>query len=412
MTQQSLSNRQARRIALRAQGFLPQLRSLKRADRRHLDRIFEQVSLLQIDSVNVLDRAHYLTLFARLGAYDRGLIDKAVHHIFRNPLEERKKGYFEYWGHEASILPVELYPALRWRMERASQGGGIWRGIARFAQEKPETIEMVYQEIARHGPCPVGQLEKRGSRSGPWWGWNDTKIALEYLFWCGRITSAGRNTFTRYYDLPERVLPQTILQRPAMNEAEAHRHLMALAAKSHGVGSEKCLRDYFRLGSGEARTALRELVEEGIVETTEIEGWSTPTYRHRDASLPARATCQALLAPFDSLVWERGRAEALFNFRYRIEIYVPKEKRQFGYYVLPFLLGDQLVARLDLKANRQEGILEVFASHGEDQIDRDKVSASLADELCMMAPWHGLEDIRIHPNGNLSEALHQAMAKQ
>jgi len=405
MTRQSLSKRQARRIALRAQGFLPQPRGLKRPDRRHLAHIFEHISLLQIDSVNVLDRAHYLTLFARLGAYDRALIDKAVHDVLRRPSEVRKKDYFEYWGHEASILPVALYPALVWRMKGAEQGIGIWRGIARFARENPQIIEAVYQEIARHGPCPVGQLEKRGSRSGPWWGWNDTKIALEYLFWCGRITSAGRDKFTRYYDLPERVLPQSVMDQPAMGSAEAHRHLMALAAKSHGVGSERCLRDYFRLGTQEARQALSELVEEGIVEPVEIEGWSAPAYRHREASLPARAPCQALLAPFDSLIWERDRAEALFDFRYRIEIYVPKEKRQFGYYVLPFLLGDRLVARLDLKANRQEGILEVFAAHGEARIDREKTCSALASELGMMARWLGLADIRLHDRGDLSQDL-------
>ena len=406
MTNQGLSNRQARRIALKAQGFLPQMRGLKRADRRHLDAIFAQIGLLQIDSVNVLDRAHYLTLFARLGCYDRALIDTAAHGVTSG---RQQKDYFEYWGHEASILPVSLYPALKWRMERASRHQGLWGGISRYAKENPDVIETVYKEIAARGPVAVSDMEKRGTRSGPWWGWNDTKIALEFLFWCGRITSAGRQRFTRIYDLPERVLPAEILNQPAMDARQAHRHLMEIGARCHGVGSEKCFRDYFRLSPAEARIALQELIEEGILEPVEVEGWKAQAYLHRDAVLPSRASCQALLAPFDSLIWMRDRAEHLFDFHYRIEIYVPKEKRQFGYYVLPFLMGDRLVARLDLKANRAEGILEVFAAHGEPRIDAAKVCTALADELSRMAAWLGLADIRMHERGDLGASLKCAL---
>ncbi|WP_319530095.1 DNA glycosylase AlkZ-like family protein [uncultured Cohaesibacter sp.] len=406
MTLQSLNQRQARRIALKSQGFLPQLRSVKRHDRRHLETVFGQVGLLQIDSVNVLDRAHYLTLFARLGAYDRTLIDRSAHAVGRQgALDDKRKRYFEYWAHEASILPAELYPALRWRMDRAARHEGLWGNVARFARENPDRVEEIYRDIEARGPVCVSDLEKRGKRAGSWWGWDDSKLALEFLFWSGRITSAGRKAFTRYYDLPERVLPEAALSAPALSSFEAHRLLMDIGARCHGIGTEKCFRDYFRLATGDARPAFEALIEDGVLEPVEVEGWSAKTYKHRDAELPARATCQALLAPFDSLIWQRERAESLFGFRYRIEIYVPKEKRQHGYYVLPFLMGDQLVARLDLKANRQEGVLEVFAAHGEERIDRGKVATALASELRLMAGWMGLQSIRVHEAGDLAAEL-------
>ncbi|SNY92531.1 hypothetical protein SAMN04515647_2803 [Cohaesibacter sp. ES.047] len=409
MTLQSLSQRQARRIALKAQGFLPQLRGVKRHDRRHLEATFEHVGLLQVDSVNVLDRAHYLTLFARLGAYDRSLIDRAAHMV-AHPVSKKRKAFFEYWGHEASILPASLYPAMQWRMERAARHEGLWGNISRFAKENPKEVERVFREIEARGPVCVSDLEKRGARSGPWWGWDDSKLALEYLFWSGRITSAGRKAFTRYYDLPERVLPEDSFARPALEPFAAHKLLMEIGARCHGVGTEKCFRDYFRLSPSDARPALQALIEEGTLEPVEVEGWKATVYKHKDAQLPSRATCQALLAPFDSLIWLRDRAESLFNFRYRIEIYVPKEKRQYGYYVLPFLMGDQLVARLDLKANRQDGVLEVFAAHGEPTIDKGKVSAALAGELALMAGWMELDGIRVHSSGDLAAALFSEVA--
>ena len=408
MTDQSLSKAQARRIALKAQGFLPQRRGLKRIDKRHLGAVFKHVSLLQIDSVNVLDRAHYLTLFARFGAYDKARIDQLTHKVSHHGAP---KDYFEYWGHEASLLPTRLFPALAWRMDRARRHEGVWGKLSRLAREKPELVEAVYKEVVDRGPLCVSDLEKRESRSGSWWGWNESKIALEFLFWCGRISAAGRDKFTRYYDLPERVIPAEILNTPPLSEADAHRQLMELAARSHGVGTEKCLKDYFRLSTAEARNALHGLTEDGIVEEVSVEGWNGPVYLHKEASLPARANCRALLAPFDSLIWYRDRVEALFDFHYRIEIYVPKEKRQFGYYVLPFLMGDRLVARLDLKANRQEAILEVFASHGEANIDKGKVAAALSEELATMASWMGLDAIRIGERGDLAGHLSEAIAK-
>ena len=404
MTLQSLSNRQARRIALKAQGFLPQHRGLKRADRRHLDAIFNAIGLLQIDSVNVLDRAHYLTLFARLGNYDRALIDRAAHAV--TPAA-KQKDYFEYWGHEASILPVSLYPALKWRMDQAARHEGLWKGISRFALENPDRVEAIYREIETRGPIAVGALEKERKGKGAWWGWSDTKIALEFLFWSGRITSAGRQNFARLYDIPERVLPVDILSQAPLSAADAKRQLIEIGARSHGMGTEACFRDYFRLSAADGKRAVAELVEMGVLQPVEVEGFKTQAYLHKDAILPSRATCQALLAPFDSLIFMRDRALNLFEFHYRIEIYVPKEKRVHGYYVLPFLMGDRLVARLDLKANRQEGILEVFAAHGEAKIDIGKVSVALAYEVRLMAEWLGLSDIRIHQFGDLSQPLEQ-----
>ncbi|WP_350334912.1 winged helix-turn-helix domain-containing protein [Coralliovum pocilloporae] len=395
----TLSNRQARRIALAAQGFLPQRRSLKRFDRRHLDDVFKHTGLLQIDSVNVIDRAHYLTLFARLGAYDKSLIDKAAH------IPGKRDHYFEYWGHEASILPVELQPLLRWRMERARNFRGLWRGIADFVKENPHKLKAVLDELRDNGPSGVSNIGKDEQRTSPWWGWHDTKIALEFLFWTGDITSAGRHNFERIYDLPERALPSDILNTPTPDEPEAHRALMTIAARCHGVGTEKDLRDYFRLDAVDGKRACQELVEEGTLVPVHVEGWSHHAYLYKDARVPARARCRALLAPFDSLIWERSRTERLFNFFYRLEIYTPEPKRQYGYYVLPFLLNDSLVARTDLKANRQDSILEVRATHSEKGIDQSVVVPALAEELSLMASWLGLDAIRIHEKGDLSTAL-------
>lgn len=398
-TDQTLTNRQARRIALAAQGFLPQKRSLKRHDRRHLDQVFDHVGVLQIDSVNVIDRAHYLTLFARLGAYDKALVDKAAHK------PGPRDAYFEYWGHEASILPVDLQPLLRWRMERARNYQGLWRGIANFARNNPSKLKAVLHELRDKGPSGVSEVGKNEKRTAPWWGWHDTKIALEFLFWTGAITSAGRRKFERIYDLPDRVLPSHILNAPTPSEADAQRALMARAAECHGVGTEKDFRDYFRLDAKDGKRACAELVEDGKLIPVSVEGWTHQAYLHKTARLPSRATCRALLAPFDSLIWERSRTERLFTFSYRLEIYTPAPKRRYGYYVLPFLLNDKLVARVDLKANRQTGTLEVRATHGEPGITKDAVLPALDEELRLMAEWLGLTRLDVHANGDLARDL-------
>lgn len=410
-TSQTLTLKQARRIALAAQGFLPQAGGIKRYGIKrhgpqHFDKVLERIGVLQLDSVNVLDRAHYLTLHARLGGYDKAKADACFHDLVGD-----QKRYFEYWGHEASLIPVSLYPALRWRMERAANFQGVWRGIARVGREKKELVEAVFNEIAERGPLAVRELETNETRKGDWWGWSDSKIALEFLFWSGRITSAGRVGFHRYYDIPERVIPRDILDQPALDEAEAHRVLMEAGARCHGVGTEKDFRDYFRLDAKTAKLAMAELIEEGILEPVSIDGWNSPTYLHRDAVVPTRANCQTLLAPFDSLIWHRDRTKQLFGCHYRIEIYVPKEKRQFGYYVLPYLQGDQITARIDLKANRQDRKLEVRAAHLEAGAKAEKVLGQLGPELIAMAEWQGLDAVVLTSDakGDLVPELRQAL---
>jgi uncharacterized protein YcaQ len=402
--QNSLSLKQARRIALAAQGFLPQTggvkrHSLRRHSDRHFDQIMERIAPLQLDSVNVLDRAHYLTLFARLGTYDKQKADKIFHTPKHNP-----RRYFEYWGHEASLMPMDLYPAFQWRMERAQRGEGVWRSLRRFAREKHDVIEAVYSLIEKEGPLSSSQVRQilepdRPRKSGGWWGWSGTKLAVEYLFWCGRIASAGREKFQRYYDVPERVIPTDILNIPALNEQEACVRLMELSAKAHGVGTEKDFRDYFRLDAKQSKLAMETLLEEGIIELVEVQGWKDLAFLYKEAVLPSRANCQTLLAPFDSLIWFRERTERLWGCHYRIEIYVPQPKRVYGYYVLPYLQGDQITARLDLKANRQTGRLQIQASHLEPGAKQDKVLADLIPELRKMAEWQGLQDLEINGQG-------------
>ncbi len=265
-------------------------------------------------------------------------------------------------------------------------------------------IEAVYSLIEKEGPLSSSQVRQilepdRPKKSGGWWGWSDTKLAVEYLFWCGRIASAGREKFQRYYDVPERVIPTDILNTPALNEQVACVRLMELSAKAHGVGTEKDFRDYFRLDAKQSKLAMETLLEEGIIELVEVQGWKDPAFLHKEAVLPSRANCQTLLAPFDSLIWFRERTERLWGCHYRIEIYVPQPKRVYGYYVLPYLQGDQITARLDLKANRQTGRLQIQASHLEPAAKQDKVLADLIPELRKMAEWQGLQDLEINGQG-------------
>jgi len=394
ITKDSLSLAEARRIALAAQGFAePRPEAGARLDRRHLGAVLRRVGLFQIDSVNVLVRSHYLPLFARLGAYPAALLDGAVW----NGCRPRNRALFEYWGHEASLLPVELQPLLRWRMQRAEAGIGTWREVARVGRERRDLVEAVFADVAERGPIGASELTAvEGRGRSAWWGWSDGKRALEYLFWAGRITTAGRRQagFERLYDLPERVLPETVLAVPTPSEEEAHRALLLVAARALGVATESDLRDYFRLDAADARVRLAELVEAGELIPVSVEGWGKPAYLDPAARLPRRVEVPgALLSPFDSLVWERPRTERLFGFRYRLEIYTPAEKRQHGYYVLPFLLGDRLVARVDLKADRSAKALAVHAAHAEPGIDAAATAEALQRELATMALWLGLERV-------------------
>ena len=352
---EKISLRLARRIVLAAQGFA-EPKPAGPIDRRHLKRVLARLGLFQIDSVSVLVRAHYMPMFSRLGSYPLGLLDDSA--------GGRKRLMFEYWAHEASLLPVETYPLMRWRMRRAERGSGTYGALARFARDKADYVERVFREIEANGPLAASGFDGNKG-SGGWWGWSDAKHAFEYLFWAGRITTSSREGFQRYYDLPERVLPKAIVEAPEPAATEAHRELLRRSARALGVATSADLRDYYRLSPDDVKERIPELVEAGELLPVTVEGWAQQAYLHKDARLPRSVHASALLSPFDPLVWERSRTERLFDFRYRIEIYTPAAKRVHGYYVLPFLLGDRLVARVDLKADRKTGVLKVLSAFAE-----------------------------------------------
>ncbi|MBX3568540.1 MAG: YcaQ family DNA glycosylase [Rhizobiaceae bacterium] len=396
----SLSAPLARRIALAAQGFA-EPRPEGTITRRHLAKVLARLGLLQIDSVSAVVRAHYMPLFSRLGAYPMTLLDEAA-----SP--GRRRALFEYWAHEASFLPLEAWPLLRWRMERAhaNDASEIYKGLANWADANRPLIELIHRRIADDGPLSASDIEGAKGKGG-WWGWSDEKHAFEWLFWAGRITTVARRGFERLYDLPERVIPSDIFNRPEMAPEQAHRELLRLSARALGVATAFDLRDYFRLSPSDMTGRLEELVEEGTLIPVTVQGWRHPAYLHRDARMPRRIQARALLAPFDPLVWERARTERIFGFRYRIEIYTPADKRQYGYYVLPFLLGDAIVARLDLKADRPAGVLRVIAAYAEPGAPPETVQALLA-ELDLMREWLGLERMEVLPGGDLGPALARA----
>jgi uncharacterized protein len=374
----------ARRIALAAQGFGRARPAAVGA--RDLSLTIGRLGLHQIDSVNVLARAHYLPAFSRLGAYDRSLLDRAAW----GPRRERR--LFEYWAHEASLLPLASHPLLRWRMAKAERGEIGWTSLKAYAGERRAEAEAILERIRAEGPLAASDFEG-GKGQGGWWEWGHTKSALEWLFWAGRITTATRRAgFERVYDLTERVIPAAILDLPTPAEPDAQRMLVARAAAALGIATGAELRDYFRLRPEPAKRAVAELVEEGLLAPAEVEGLRGPHYVHRDARRPRRVRGQALLAPFDPLVWERSRTERLFGFRYRIGIYTPAEKRTDGYYVLPFLLDERLAARVDLKADRKSSRLLVQRTTIEPGAPAD-ARERLDEELGLMASWLGLDSV-------------------
>jgi uncharacterized protein len=340
---------------------------------------------VQIDSVNVLVRSHYLPLYSRLGPYDQALLDAAAY-------AGRRRQLFEYWGHEASLLPVEHQPLLRWRMQRARKNGdGVWGGVARFGREHAAFCREVLAEIAARGPLGVSDLGTGGRRRGNWWGWSQGKVALEWLFWSGQVTTHSRRRFERIYDLSERTLPASVLAAPTPAEPDAQRELLRIAMRALGVATDRDLRDYFRLPVADARARIAELVEARELWPVEVEGWHAPAYVTPTLKVPRRIAARTVLSPFDSLVWFRDRMQRLFDFHYRIEIYTPAHKRRHGYYVLPFLLGERLVARVDLKADRERGRLRVLNTHYEPWVETAVVASELTLELARLADWLGLD---------------------
>lgn len=393
----ALSIAQARRIALAAQGFTFPDRA-KTVSWAKIGRTIRQINLLQIDSVNVLIRSHYLPVYSRLGSYSHATLDART---FGN----RKRAMFECWAHEASLLPLELHPLMRWRMDRARAGQGIYGSMNRFAKDQSSYVKSVRDFVARNGPATVSDLPDAGKSAGGWWGWSKGKMALECLFDQGLVTAATRQGFERIYDLPERVIPAETLNLPTPQETESFRRLLDLSGRALGVATEFDLRDYFRLPVAETKRALAELVEDKTLVPVKVNDWKQQAYLHKDAKLPRKAGGTALISPFDPLVWERARAERLFNFHYRIEIYTPAPKRKFGYYVLPFLHGDRFAARVCLKADRQAGVLRANAAHLEPHANMEDTATALAHELRLMAGWLGLASIEAGPRGNLARAL-------
>jgi uncharacterized protein YcaQ len=393
----TISRDEARRLAVAAQG-LNDRRPSGRVDRRHLRAMFERVGVVQIDSVNVLARAHELAVFARLGPYPRDLIARA----------SAARDLFEYWGHEASFLPVESHRLFRWKMAMAEHLA--WKSVAQMNRERPGYVESIYAAVVDRGPLLASELSERTLPKGAWWDWDHAKTALEWLFYCGRVTARRRvNDFARLYDLPERMLPASALAAPTPTEADARKELLLLAARSLGVATAGDLADYYRQLIPKTRPLVAELVEEGRLVAVLVEGWKPEAYVLAGTKAPRRVQARALLSPFDSLVWERARLERLFGFHYRVEIYTPAPKRRFGYYVMPFLLGDELVARVDLKADRGASDLLVRGSFAEPGVPPEVVAEDLAAELELMAGWLGLERVMVADRGDLAPALRKVV---
>ena len=397
----------ARRAALAAQGFA-EPRPAGPVTRRHLVRIVERTRLLQLDSVNVAVRAHYMPLFSRLGPYDAALVDDAAwSHSARRP-----RLLVECWAHEASLLPVQDWPLLLSGAKRL----GWWRHAEEVAEREPALVDDVLAAVKELGPASAGTLEAAlGGIAAPrppgatWWERSDVKRVCELLFGQGRLTTGTRVNFQRLYDLPERVLPPEVLARhPADPDASA-RALVLRSASALGVATEPDLRDYYRLGPARSQQAVAELVEGGELEPVAVRGWRAPAYRLPGTRIPRQISGRALLCPFDPLIWERDRTERIFGFRYRIEIYVPEPKREYGYYVFPFLLDGELVARVDLKADRAAGVLLVPGAFAEPGVDTARVTAELAAELRTMAAWLGLDAIAVGGRGNVSAQLAAAV---
>ncbi|WP_439381972.1 winged helix-turn-helix domain-containing protein [Amycolatopsis lexingtonensis] len=398
---QTISVSTARKTFLAAQGFTDP-RPSGEPSRRHLKRVLSRVQLLQLDSVNVAVRAHYMPVFSRLGAYEPALLDAAAwSHSARQP-----RLLVETWAHEASLLPIEDWPLIRSGAKR----DGWWKHYGPLIEKSPGLVDEILSVVKELGPIGAGGIEREveadAQRRGPgsWWERSEVKRVCEYLFGIGQLTTGTRRSFERLYDLTERVVPPDVLARTVSAE-EGARGLIERSARALGVATETDLRDYYRLGPAPARQAVAELVESGVLEPVSVRGWKPVAYRHAEARAPRSVTGRALLCPFDPLIWERARTERLFGFHYRIEIYVPEPKRVYGYYVFPFLLDGELVARVDLKSDRAAGVLRVHGAFAEEGVDVARVLPELAGELRHMAEWLSLSGVAVGTRGDLAKPL-------
>jgi len=401
-----LSSAEARRLALSSLGFGAK-RPL-RAGAAHVRATAARLSAIQIDSVNVLARAHYLPTFSRYGPYPMGALDELVH---------ASRELFEYWGHAACFLPVDLYPLMRWRMENQ-------RAASEDVSRKEKAfIEAVYAEVCERGPMSAGELSMGGKSTGPWWGWSDGKRALELLFGQGRVAVAGRRNFARLYDIPERVFPEAVLRAGVVAAPDAKKALILRAARAMGIGTAKDIAQYFHVDGWWDRQAVNgrrapantgllfeELVDDGRLVRVRVEGWKQPGFAVAGLTIPRSTHARAIVSPFDPVLWERKWTRAVFDFDYQIEIYVPGPKRIYGYYVLPFLWGDRFAARVDLKADRRTATMIVQAAYVERGFDGREVAVPLAEELRSMARWLSLDSFAVQPKGNLATPLKRALA--
>jgi uncharacterized protein len=435
---EQLSVDAAGRIALAGQGFADP-RPSGRVNAGQIGRVIDRIGVLQIDSVNVLCRSHYLAVFARIGPYPRASLDRMAWGV-------RGRKLFEYWTHNASLLPLSLYRLLRWRMQAAARwawGGwssttqppadwstsldpalrlapwAVIAGMTRLAAERPSLVDDVLAVVSERGPIVAAEADPAGRRrgradpdpdptTGRMWNWQDAKIALEWLFYVGKVTTAARRNFERVYDLTERVIPAGALAAPAPSQNDAQRELLRIAARAQGVATERQLRTYFHLPAEHSKARVAELVETGELLPARVDGVPQRMYLWHEAREPRHVRARALLSPFDSLIWDRDRVLRLFDFHYRISIYTPAAKRTHGYYVLPFLLGDRLVARVDLKADRAESKLRVQAANTEPGVRRPEVAVELAEELRLTASWLELDRVVVGARGDLAAALARA----
>ena len=400
---EELSAYQARSIALAAQG-LQQSGKLvsKELNIYALRRTFQDIGVLQIDAVSVVARSHLLVLRSRLGSSQERLLEVL------NRSAYKRRDLTEYWCHEASYLPVQDWPLFKWRMQEA-QSGKVWKGIWDFVTNNRKFVEAVHEKIRDLGPSSAGQLGSQ-KKKGSWWSWSDTKIALEWLFWVGAVAVSHRENFTRFYDLSERVLPAEILGS-ALPANQAQRELILKASRHLGVATAEDLVDYHRLPKVEGKKRVGELAEDKLLREVVVEGWGRPGYLHPKTSFEKTTSRSVLLSPFDPLVWFRPRARRLFDFDYRLEIYIPAEKRIHGYYVLPFLDRNKLRARVDVKANSEKNILEVRGAYGEGRTVDQQTAENLAHELQALASWRNLDGLKIGKRGNLANPLKRILSK-